>query len=53
MSQVAEAFRIHLNPGLFQVFGAKLELLMRGVLQLLTYWLIQFWMYRRKIFLRI
>jgi len=51
--QVAEAFRIHLNPDLFRVFGAGLEPLTRGALQLLTYWLILFWMYRRKIFLRI
>jgi heparan-alpha-glucosaminide N-acetyltransferase len=51
--QMAEAFRIHLGTAPFQIFGAKLELLMRGSLQLLTYWLILFWMYRRKIFLRI
>ena len=51
--QVADAFRIHLGTAPFQVFGARLEPLTRGALQLLTYWLILFWMYRRKIFLRI
>jgi heparan-alpha-glucosaminide N-acetyltransferase len=51
--QITEAFRIHLGTAPFQIFGARLELLMRGALQLLTYWLILFWMYRRKIFLRI
>jgi heparan-alpha-glucosaminide N-acetyltransferase len=51
--QVADAIRIHLGSAPFQVFGAGVEPLMRGGLQLLTYWLILFWMYRRKIFLRI
>ncbi len=51
--QIAEAFRIHLGSAPFQVFGTALEPLMRGTLQLLTYWLILLWMYRRKIFLRI
>ncbi len=50
---IADAFRIHLGTALFQVFGTKLEPLTRGALQLLTYWLILLWMYRRKIFLRI
>jgi heparan-alpha-glucosaminide N-acetyltransferase len=51
--QIADAFRIHLGAAPFQVFGARLEPLTRGALQLLTYWLILFWMFRRKIFLRI
>jgi len=51
--QIADAFRIHLGAALFQIFGAGLEPLTRGAVQLLTYWLILFWMYRRKIFLRI
>ncbi len=50
---IADAFRIHLGSAPFRIFGAGLEPLMRGSLQLLTYWLILFWMYRRKIFLRI
>jgi len=51
--QIAEAFRIHLGTAPFQIFGARLDVLTRGALQLLTYWLILLWMYRRKIFLRI
>ncbi len=50
---VGDAFRIHLGTAPFQIFGTGLEPLMRGALQLLTYWLILLWMYRRKIFLRI
>ncbi len=50
---IADAFRIHLHAVPFDAFGAGLEPLTRGGLQLLTYWLILFWMYRRKIFLRI
>jgi len=52
-AQVATAFRIHIGAAPFRVFGTALEPLMRGALQLATYWLILFWMYRRKIFLRI
>ena len=51
--QIAEAFRIHLGTAPLQIFGARLDVLTRGALQLLTYWLILLWMYRRKIFLRI
>jgi len=51
--QIADAFRIHLGAAPFQIFGSAVEPLMRGALQLLTYWLILLWMYRRKVFLRI
>jgi predicted acyltransferase len=51
--QISDAFRIHLGDAPFRIFGAELELLTRGALQLSIYWLILFWMYRRKIFLRI
>lgn len=51
--QISDAFRIHLGSTPFRIFGTGLEPLMRGSLQLLTYWLILFWMYRRRIFLRI
>src|ERR1041385_2832663 len=50
---IIDSFRIHLGPRIFQVFGNALVPLMRGAAVLLTYWLILFWMYRRKIFLRI
>ena len=50
---IMDSFRIHLGPYAFQVFGPALEPLMRGAAVLLTYWLILFWMYRRKLFLRV
>jgi heparan-alpha-glucosaminide N-acetyltransferase len=50
---IAESFQIHLGTAFFQAFGTGLEPLLRGLAVLLVYWLILFWMYRRKIFLRI
>lgn len=50
---LADSFRIHLGRNTFQIFGTALEPLLLGAAVLLTYWLILFWMYRRKIFLRI
>jgi predicted acyltransferase len=44
---------IHLGYSPFQIFGMGLAPLMFGILTLLIYWAILFWMYRRKIFLRI
>jgi heparan-alpha-glucosaminide N-acetyltransferase len=46
---------LHINLGyqVFRVFGTGLEPLMVGITVMLIYWLILFWMYRRKIFLRI
>jgi predicted acyltransferase len=44
---------IHLGYRVFQLFGTALEPLMFGIVTLLIYWSILFWMYRRKIFLRI
>ncbi len=43
----------HLGAKLFQIFGTAYEPLMHGAAVLLVFWLILFWMYRRKIFLRI
>lgn len=50
---VVSSFRIHLGDRPFQVFGPALEPLLLGIAVLLTYWLMLFWMYRRKIFLKI
>jgi predicted acyltransferase len=47
------SFRIHLGPHAFQILGTGLEPLLRGMAVLLMYWLILFWMYRRKLFLRV
>jgi predicted acyltransferase len=50
---IADSFRVHLGQNIFQIFGASLEPLIEGAAVLLTYWMILFWMYRRKLFLRI
>jgi heparan-alpha-glucosaminide N-acetyltransferase len=47
------SFRTHLGPGFFALLGENLEPFLEGVAVLATYWLILFWMYRRKLFLRI
>jgi predicted acyltransferase len=52
-SFLADSFRIHLGARPFQIFGAGVEPLVRGSAILLMYWLMLFWMYRRKIFLRV
>lgn len=48
-----DSFRIHLGPHAFQIFGTGVEPFIRGAAVLLVYWLMLFWMYRRKIFLRV
>ncbi len=50
---IVDSFRIHLGPHIFQMFGTGLEPLMRGTSVLLMYWAILFWMYRRRLFLRV
>jgi heparan-alpha-glucosaminide N-acetyltransferase len=43
----------HAGPAPFAIFGAPFEPVLRGIGVLLVFWAILFWMYRRKIFLRI
>ena len=50
---IIDSFRIHLGPNVFQVFGAGLEPLLRGIAVLVVFWLMLYWMYRRKLFLRV
>jgi predicted acyltransferase len=50
---VQSSFRINLGGRALNVFGPGLEPLFLGSLTLGTYWLMLFWMYRNKIFLRI
>jgi predicted acyltransferase len=50
---LVDSFRINLGAHFFQVLGAGLEPLLRGIAVLLVYWLFLFCMYRRKIFLRV
>jgi hypothetical protein len=39
--------------GVLNMFGTGLEPFFLGVLVMATYWLILYWMYKKKIFLRI
>jgi predicted acyltransferase len=50
---VESSFRIHLGIRALNVFGTAVEPVVLGSLTLLTYWLMLYWMYRKKIFLRI
>ena len=49
----SSSFRIHLGAHFFAFLGAGLEPLLRGAAILACYWLLLFWMYGRKIFLKI
>jgi predicted acyltransferase len=46
------SFRTHFGKGIFEIAGPYESLFSGGTL-LLVYWLILYWMYRRKLFLRI
>jgi heparan-alpha-glucosaminide N-acetyltransferase len=50
---LVSSLHIHLGYGIFRIFGVGLEPLMLGIAVMLAYWLFLYWMYRRKLFLRI
>lgn len=50
---VESSFRIHLGPGILNCLGTGLEPTLVGALTLCTYWLVLYWMYKKKIFVRI
>ncbi len=50
---ILDSFRIHLGPGAFLFLGAPYEPVLRGTMVLLVYWTILYWIYRRKIFLKV
>ena len=50
---IISSFRIHLGAGAFKILGPGLEPFLQGWAVLLTFWLVLYWMYRRKIMLRI
>ena len=50
---IVDNLHIHLGYNIFRAFGTGLEPLMLGITVMLIYWTILYWMYRRKIFLRI
>jgi heparan-alpha-glucosaminide N-acetyltransferase len=50
---IISSLHIHLGYQIFNVFGPGLEPLMLGITVMLAYWLVLYWMYRKKLFLRI
>ena len=50
---VSSALVRHLGAAPFAVFGAPFEPVLKGLGVLIVFWLMLFWMYRRRIFLRI
>ena len=50
---ISRSFRIHLGEAVFALLGTGLQPLVHGAAILLCYWLLLFWMYRRKIFVKI
>jgi predicted acyltransferase len=50
---VVDSFKTHLGQEFFEFAGKAWEPLVTGIVVLVVYWLILFWMYRRKIYLKI
>jgi predicted acyltransferase len=50
---IQSSFRINLGMSVLNIFGTAVEPTVLGALTLLTYWLILFWMFRKRIFIRI
>ena len=50
---ITSSLHIHLGRKPFEIFGPALEPLLLGAVVLFVFWLILFWMYRRKIFLKV
>ena len=49
----AESMRTHLGQNIFQLWGAANEPALESMMVGLTFWLVCWWMYRQKIFLRV
>lgn len=50
---IVDSFRIHLGANAFKLFGTGLEPFVQGSAVLLAFWLMLYWMYKRKLFLRV
>lgn len=50
---ILNSFKIHLGMRFLNMFGAGLEPLFLGVLTMMAYWVILWWMYEKGIFIRI
>ncbi len=46
-------FKTHFGPNVFQVFGAQAEPVLAGATVLAVYWLVLWWLYAKKVFVRI
>jgi len=52
-SFIAGSLYIHLGPSYDQIFGAPYATLVKGMIVLFFIWLILYWMYKKKIFIKI
>lgn len=50
---ILDSFRIHLGQNIFKIFGEGNETLLSGAAALFVFWLILYWMYRKRLFIRI
>jgi predicted acyltransferase len=50
---IIESFKTHLGPNVFKVLGEGNQTLLSGGAALLVFWLMLYWMYRKKLFIRI
>jgi heparan-alpha-glucosaminide N-acetyltransferase len=50
---IIRSFHIHIGPKVFEVYGPAYEPLVSGLAVLAIQWLILYWLYRQKIFIRI
>jgi heparan-alpha-glucosaminide N-acetyltransferase len=50
---VENSFRINLGSRFLDIFGTNLEPFFLGVLTLSAYWLVLYWMFKKRIFVRI
>jgi predicted acyltransferase len=50
---ILDSFRINLGAHAFAFLGTAYEPFLRGIAVLLVYWALLYWMYRRKLFLKI
>lgn len=50
---IRDALTRHISPKFFTIFGDAYEPLVFGATSMLTVWLILYWMYRKKLFVRI
>jgi len=50
---IISSFRIYFGQNVFNIFGEGYSWLLSGGVVIITFWLMLYWMYRRKIFIRI